>query len=204
MYAVVSSHRQVQRDENSTYPHHAEFCTESASEASTLAILKGMQAELEEHQRLLDAQKGQLNNLTDNINMLGLDAAVHIAGQLVSRTLYVTLGHGRGSRASRPCQIAIQHRHDPHHWGRNFVVFMRNNFTTDVTALEDLARSWDAVRDARIMVAHPEMLAEYNERKAVRLISILERYPDRSPIMTWTLHILKNRRAFLSAAPCPA
>ena len=164
----------------------------------------GMQAELEEHQRLLDAQKGQLNHLTDNINMLGMDAAVHLAGHLVSRALYVTLGHGRGSRASRACQSAIQHRHDSHHWGRNFVVFMMNNFTTDVTALEDLARSWDAVRGARIMVAHSEMLAEYNERKAVRLISILERSHDRSPIMTWTLHVLKNRRAFLSAAPCPA
>ena len=164
----------------------------------------GMQAELEEHQRLLDAQKGQLNYVTDNINMLGMDAAVHLAGQLISRALYVTLGHGRGSRASRACQSAIQHRHDSHHWGRNFVVFMMNNFTTDVTALQDLARSWDAVRGARIMVDHPEMLAEYNERKAVRLISILERSHDRSPIMTWTLHILKNRRAFLSAAPCPA
>jgi len=163
-----------------------------------------MEAELDENQRLLDAQNGRLNYLTDNINMLGLDAAIHFAGQLVSHALYVTLGHGRGSRASRACQIAIQNRNDSAHWGRNFVVFMRNNFTTDVTALEDLARSWDAVRGARIMVAHPEMLAEYNERKAVRLISILERSPDRSPIMTWTLHILKNRRAFLSAAPCPA
>ena len=204
MYAVVSSHRQVQEDENSTYPHHAECCTESASEASILAILKRMEAELDENQRLLDAQNGRLNHLTDNINMLGLDAAINFAGQLVSRALHVTLRHGRGSRASRACQIAIQHRNDSAHWGRNFVVFMRKNFTTDVTALEDLARSWDAVRGAQIVGADPEMLAEYNERKAVRLISILERSPDRSPIMTWTLDILKNRKAFLSASPCPA
>ena len=204
MYAVVSSHRKPQGDQTSTSPHHADFCTASASKASTLAILKGMEAELEEHQRLLDAQKEELDYLTDNINMLGLDAAINFAGQLVSHVLYVTVGHGRGSRASRACQIAIQNRCDSAHWGRNFVVFLRNNFTTDGTALEDLARSWDAVRGARIMVAHPDMLAEYNERKAVRLISILERSPDRSPIFTWTLNILKNRKAFLSAAPCPA
>jgi len=203
MYAVVSSNRQV-GVESSKYPDQDEFCTGSSSEASILAILKGMEAQLEENQRQLDAQEEQLEFLTDNISMLGLDAAVHFAGQLVSRVLDVTLGHGRGSRASRACQIAIKNRNDSAHWGRNFVDFMRKNFTTNVTALEDLAGRWDAVRSARIMATHPEMLAEYNERKAVRLISILERSPNHTPIITSTLHILKNRKAFLSAAQCPA
>jgi len=44
--------------------------TESASEASIVAILKRMEAELDENQALLDAQSGRLDYLTDNINML--------------------------------------------------------------------------------------------------------------------------------------
>jgi len=44
--------------------------TESASEASIVAILKRMEAELDETQRLLDAQHERLDYLTDNINML--------------------------------------------------------------------------------------------------------------------------------------
>ena len=159
-----------------------------------------MQAKIDEQGEQTGAMKNRIDVLEKDNHMLVFDVAALCAGQLVSHVL----GHGRGRRASRACQIAIQNRYNTAHWGRNFVVFMRKNFTTDVTALEDLARSWDAVRGAQIVGADPEMLAEYNERKAVRLISILERSPDRSPIMTWTLDILKNRKAFLSATPCPA
>jgi hypothetical protein len=161
-----------------------------------------MKAQLQSRQGQLDALGKQLDVLTDDICMLGLDSAIDFAGYLVSLVINETPEHGQGSSASRACQIAIQDRDDPDHWGGNFVDVMRKNFTTNETKLEDLAQGWDAVRSAG-MTARPQMLSEYNEQKAVGLISILERSPNHTPLITRTLQILKNRKAFLSAAPCP-
>lgn len=193
MYAVVSLDHEMQKVETSKNARQ-EYRTR------VLTIINRQKAQFQALQRQLAAQDEQLHLLGDSISMLGLDAAVSHAAQLVSRVLDDTLEHCKVSQA---CQIAIQHKDDPAHWGRNFVDFTQKNFTTSESTLEELAQGWDEVRSAGVKAAHPQMLTEYNEQKAVKLISILERSPNHTPLITSILHILKNREAFLSATPCP-
>ena len=132
--------------------------------------------------------------------MLSLDAAVILAGQLLS----ILRGHGQPGKINWPCKSAIKYRGDHDHWGRNLVLFMQKHFEAEYnTNPMALAEDWDKVRHARILASHPPMLSNYDERRATQLISILERSPNPTQIARSSLQILKAREHFLSADPCP-
>jgi hypothetical protein len=132
--------------------------------------------------------------------MLALDVAVIMAGQLVSRML----GHSRTGVHSTHCRNAIQGQQQSGHLGNNFVKFMKKNFSSDYATQLGYADVWDEVINTRHSVSHPQMLENYNEKKTVKLIAILERSPapDLKDISYGILQILKNRNAFLESDPC--
>jgi hypothetical protein len=95
---------------------------------------------------------------------------------------------------------AITNQGDDSHWGKIFVKFMSQHFTTNYAEQTAYARAWDSVRNARINAAHP--LSEYNEGKVMKCISVLERFENPTPLTKSVLDILKAREKFLTATPC--
>ncbi len=137
--------------------------------------------------------------LQDDSSLLCLDMALTMAGQLVSRML----GHSSTSVYSTHWRNAIQGQRKSGHWGKNLVEFMKKNFSSDYATQLGYADVWDKVIKTRNSVSHLQMLEDYDENKAVKLIAILERSPapDLKDISYGILQILKNRKAFLESDP---
>ena len=144
----------------------------------------------------------EIVTLRADTDMLVLDVAMIMAGQLLSRVL----GHTGFYRPTYPCSNAIKNQGVQDHWGQNFVKMMENNFARDLQEQKNLASAWDSVLNQRNNVAHPDLDNDFDyiEAKASKLIAIMERSPPKAgSIDAWALGILKDRYIFLTATPCP-
>ncbi len=99
--------------------------------------------------------------------------------------------------------LAIKNQWNEKHLGKNFVTLMRNYFSTERQKQEKIATVWDVVLNQRHQAAHLDLLHNYNEKKAVQLIAILNRSPNPDELTKGILHVLINRQKFLDAEPCP-
>ena len=141
----------------------------------------------------------EIKKLQGDTSMLGLDVALIFAGQLLSRVLR----YSNPPVFPGPCMIAIRNQWNGSHWGKNFVILMRKYFSTERQKQEKIATIWDVVLNQRHQAAHPDLLHNYNEQKAVQLIAILSRSPNPDELTKGILHVLVNRQIFLDAEPCP-
>jgi hypothetical protein len=169
---------------------------ESVDVAKVLKELWDSTTKLQDYQK---SSQDEIKKLQDDTSMLSLDVALIFAGQLLSRVLR----YSNQPLFPGPCMLAIKNQWNENHWGKNFVTLMKNNFSKEFQEQEKIATVWDVVLNQRHQAAHPNLLHNYNEKKAVQLIAILNRSPNADELTEGILQVLNNRQIFLDAQPCP-
>jgi len=201
LWQEVASFKPEIVEDDAVWSDEAWWAKASVDEETERILCLKLHELLDAQSAKIESQELKIGTMQEDLGMLSYDLAVTFAGQLLTRVL----GDEECSAeeaSSCPSAATVTNTADPCQLSSESIKFMSQHFTTNYTEQIALFQEWNHVWQAGNKAAQPQMLDEYNEGKALRLISMLERSANPTPLTKSILEILKARATFLTAAPC--